>query len=217
MSYDDLEPVDRRATATIIAALIRDRIMDGTFESGRQLTEAQLADRLGVSRGPVREAFQRLVQEGLLEAQPHRGVFVATLDEGDAADVLVARTAIERAAAVRVALNRDPEVLDGLGALLDAMAAAAERSGWADVAAVDLQFHEALVAGAGSPRLSRMYATLLAETLLCLRTLPLEHPEARDVVAEHRALLGALGRGDADAAAAAVESHLRARSEASTA
>lgn len=208
MPFTNLEPVDRRATATIIAETIRDRIIDGSFEPGMQLTEAQLAERLGVSRGPVREAFQRLVQEGLLVAEPHRGVFVTTLDADDAADVRLARSAIERAAAARVAEDADPVALAALGALVAEMADAAESGEWADVADADLRFHEALVTSAQSPRLSRMYATLLAETRLCLRSLPSQHPDPREVVTEHRALLAALTAADAAAAEASVEAHL---------
>lgn len=209
MPFANLEPVDRRATSTIIADTIRARISDGTFEPGMQLTEAQLAERLGVSRGPVREAFQRLVQEGLLDAEHHRGVFVATLDDDDALDVALARLAIERTAAERVAAVGDAGVLAHLSDLVDELAAAAEIGAWPEVAAADLRFHEALVEAAGSPRLSRMYGTLVVETHLCLRMLlPAQHPDPAEVVAEHRTLLAALAAGDAAAAGAGVASHL---------
>lgn len=209
MPFTDLEPVDRRATATIIAETIRERIMDGSFEPGVQLTEVQLAGRLGVSRGPVREAFQRLVQEGLLTAEPHRGVFVTSLDAEDASDVALARSTVERAAAALVARAGDPDVLARLTAIVDEMGAAAEGGGWAGLAEADLRFHEALVDGAGSPRLTRMYATLLAETRLCLRAVPGEDPEPGQVLAEHRSMLDALRSGDAQEAAALVGDHVR--------
>ena len=210
MSFASLEPVDRRATASIIADTVRDRIMDGTFAPDMQLTETQLAEALGVSRGPVREAFQRLVQEGLLRAEPHRGVFVTRLDADAATDVLLARRAVETTAAAEVAARGDAEVLGRLRALVEEMEAAASQ-GWAAVADVDLRFHEALVAGAGSPRLIRMYATLLVETRLCLRSLPFHHPEPQAVVAEHNTLLAALEVGDAATAAATVQAHLEPR------
>jgi DNA-binding GntR family transcriptional regulator len=208
MSFPDLAPIDRRPTATIVAEAIRERIMDGTFAAGTQLTESALAEALGVSRGPLREAFQRLVQEGLLRAEPHRGMFVAELDEADAADVAVARQAIERAAAEQVARRGDPDVLRGLSELVDEMATSAAAGGWAPVAAAAQRVHEALVAGAGSPRLARMYATLLVETRLCLRALPDQHPDPDEVVAEHRDLLEALAQGDGATAAERVSGHL---------
>lgn len=208
MPIADLDPVDRRATADVVAESLRERIIDGTFEPGLQLTEAHLAEALGVSRGPLREAFQRLVQEGLLVAEPHRGVFVRTLDGDDLADVLLARATIERTAADRVARAGRPEVLDRLRALVEDMSAAATAGRGAEVAESDLRFHEALVAGAGSERLVRMYATLLAETRLCLHTMPDRLRAPDEVVAEHRALLAALVGGDALAAVACVDAHL---------
>jgi DNA-binding GntR family transcriptional regulator len=211
MPFTNLHPVDRRSTSTIIADTIRERIADGTFEPGMQLTEAQLAERLGVSRGPVRESFQRLVQEGLLTAEPHRGVFVATLDAEDASDVALARLAVERTAVERLAETGDPATLAALHALVDEMGRAADTGTWAEVAAADLRFHETLVAGAGSPRLTRMYATLVVETHLCLRLLlPAQHPDPSEIVAEHRTLLAALTAGDATAAGACIAGHLDA-------
>ncbi|MBW3557926.1 MAG: GntR family transcriptional regulator, partial [Actinobacteria bacterium] len=87
----NLDRVERRATASVIADVIRERVIDGSFPPGAQLGEVQLAEQLGVSRGPVREALQRLIQEGLLEGRPHRGVFVARLRGDDVVDVYRAR------------------------------------------------------------------------------------------------------------------------------
>ena len=94
----ELEPVPRRSTVEIVSDELRSAIMYGALEPGAQLGEAELAARLGISRGPLREAMQRLVQEGLLVSEPHRGLFVITLDEGDVEDVYLTRLAIERAA-----------------------------------------------------------------------------------------------------------------------
>ena len=72
----ELEPVARQSTAELIADQMRSAIMYGVFAPGTQLGEAELAARFGVSRGPLREAMQRLVQEGLLRGERHRGLFV---------------------------------------------------------------------------------------------------------------------------------------------
>jgi DNA-binding GntR family transcriptional regulator len=206
--FPTLEPLDRRSTPTIVAEAIRSQILEGRFEPGMQLTESQLATQLDVSRGPVREAFQRLVQEGLLVAEPHRGVFVPRLEADDVADVYVARAAIERSAARLLVRRGDPAVLDELGALVTEMSRSAEGGSWSDIADADLRFHETLVAGARSPRLARMYDTLLVETRLCFRNLGDITADPDEVVAEHRALLDALRAGDEDGAAACVEDHL---------
>lgn len=203
-----LRPLDRQSTAGVIADAIRQLIMVGTFAPGMQLTEAQLAEQLEVSRGPVREAFQRLVQEGLLTSVPHRGVFVTTIEPSDVADVYLARSVVEREAARRVARRDDRRVLAMLRQLVDEMAASAVDGSWGDIAETDLRFHATLVAEAGSARLDRMYRTLLAETRLCLRGLREVHPDPADVVAEHRALVDAITAGDEDEAVRCVEHHL---------
>ena len=77
-------------------------ILAGLYSQGEQLNEAVLARRFGVSRGPLREAMQRLIQDGLLENRPHRGVFVPELTDEDLADICFAREAIETAALRRV-------------------------------------------------------------------------------------------------------------------
>ena len=130
----ELEPVERRSTAAIVADRIRTAIMRGTFPPGTQLGEVELAAALGVSRGPLREAMQRLVAEGLLHSERHRGLFVRQLDAADVRDVYTARTAIEGAAALlllagdraaaterlTVALARMEAVADDPVALADA-------------------------------------------------------------------------------------------------
>ncbi|MGH3366428.1 MAG: GntR family transcriptional regulator, partial [Nocardioidaceae bacterium] len=78
-----VKPLERVPTSTLIADQLREAIMSGDIDQGDQVGEAQLAEQLGVSRGPLREAMQRLVQEGLLDSIPHRGLFVATLSEED--------------------------------------------------------------------------------------------------------------------------------------
>jgi DNA-binding GntR family transcriptional regulator len=203
-----LRPLDRQSTAGVIADSIRERIMDGAFAPGAQLTEALLADQLDVSRGPVREAFQRLVQEGLLTSVPHRGVFVTTIEPDEVADVYLARAVVEREAARLVARADDRRVIARLRGFVDEMAAAAVDGSWGDIAETDLRFHATLVAEAGSPRLDRMYRTLLAETRLCLRGLRHVHPDPAEVVAEHRALVDAIAEGDAAQAVRCVEQHL---------
>src|ERR1044072_8287587 len=94
----ELEPITRRSTAAIIADQLRSAIMYGSLPPGAQLGAAHPAAKMGVSRGPLREAMQRLVQEGLLRSERHRGLFVIDMDAADVRDVYQARLAIERAA-----------------------------------------------------------------------------------------------------------------------
>lgn len=211
-------PIDRRPTSDVIADELRRRIVEGDLAPGTQLGEVALADRLEVSRGPVREALQRLVQEGLAVAERHRGVFVATLDEHDAADVYVARAAVERSAALVLVRRGDAAAVDHLAELVEQMRAAAGRrpergtgtaTSWRRLADLDLAFHEALVDAAGSRRLTRMYGTLVAETRMVLAGLEQAYPDGATVVAEHDRLVAALRRGDEAEVLAAVDDHLQ--------
>ena len=106
---DHLEPIPRRSTARLIADRIRSAIVDGRLRPGEHMTEARLAEQLGVSRAPIREALQRLIQEGLAEHR-RQGVFVRQLTNADVADVYYARTACEVAAAD--AIMHSPEDVD---------------------------------------------------------------------------------------------------------
>ncbi len=205
---EELEPLNQETTAQIIAAQIRDRITDGTFPLGSQLREVQLAARLKVSRGPVREALQRLVQEGLLRSERNHGVFVISLDEDDIADIYLARGAIERTAILILMSHRDTEAFDRLENLVDRMSVVAEEGRWKELADLDLRFHESLVDASNSERLRRMFGTLLAETRMCLAALESAYPIRKRLVDEHRKLLAAMRSGSEQGALTLVRSHL---------
>lgn len=204
----EVEPLQRRATVEVVADVLRSRIIAGTFGPGVQLGEVQLAAQLGVSRGPVREALQRLIQEGLLVGRPHRGVFVIELDEDDVADVYRARGAVERAAATAVIVDLESVDLRPLARLVGRMAKAVDRGRWVAVVDLDRQFHQMLVEAAGSPRLTRMYATLLAETAICMGALRSAYPLRVELVDEHAGLLDALAAGDGPRVHALIDEHL---------
>ena len=204
---DSLEPVELRTTSSIIADRIRGAVLDGTFGPGAQLGEAQLANQLNVSRGPVREAMQRLIAEGLLRNERHRGVFVIELDESDVTDIYLARGAIEQAAARQLTGASDAAVLAELDAKLHQMAEVVETGDWAKVAELDLQFHETMIAATGSKRLIRMFRTLISETRLCLMTLEDAYPQRREVVDEHRDIVAAMRNGDADEVGDLLDAH----------
>ncbi|HYO43600.1 MAG TPA: GntR family transcriptional regulator, partial [Candidatus Limnocylindrales bacterium] len=88
-----------------IADQLRDEILDGRLGAGSRLLETELADRFGVSRGPVRDALNELARQGLAEDLPRRGTFVSSLSEHDLEEVYVLRRAIEEAA-VRLAIGK---------------------------------------------------------------------------------------------------------------
>ncbi len=209
----DIEPVNRESTASIIARQLRDAIMTGTLPPGTQLGEAELASRFEVSRGPLREAMQRLVSEGLLRSEPHRGLFVIDLEPDDVHDIYWARSAVERAAAQRVVRGPDRDrVADILSDAVAAMAEADEQDDPTALSEADLAFHEALIGAAGSRRLARMASTLLIETRMCLSALQSTYRRnsqgVDERIAEHNRIIEALRDGDEELLLALLEAHM---------
>lgn len=188
----------KRTLASVIETHLRERIINGHLEPGAQMNEVELATRYDTSRGPVREAIQRLVQEGLLVSSPHRGVFVPVLTDQDLNDLYFARSAIERAAVLAI-LDRGASaaLIATLEEILTRMASDLESGDWRQVAATDLGFHEAVVAGSGSPQLSRMYSMLAGQTRLGLNLLVNTYRGRRDeLLEEHTRLARALADSD---------------------
>jgi DNA-binding GntR family transcriptional regulator len=204
----ELEPVTRRSTVEIISDELRTAIRYGSLEPGAQLGEAELAARLGVSRGPLREAMQRLVQEGLLRSEPHRGLFVVSLDEHDVSDVYTARLAIERAACQLIMRENRQAAAVALTAALNGLVKAARRRDRVAMSDADQAFHEVLVRSSGSPRLARMADTLLVETRMCLHALQEHYPEPAELVEEHRALVDAIAAADEPLLLRLIEDHM---------
>jgi DNA-binding GntR family transcriptional regulator len=204
----ELEPVARQSTAELIADQLRSAIMYGVFAPGAQLGEAELAARFEVSRGPLREAMQRLVQEGLLRGERHRGLFVIDLDTQDVRDIYLARLAIERSACERIMHGNRGEAVARLAEALDDLVTAAESRDRNAMSDADQAFHLALVSCSGNSRLERMAQTLLVETRMCLAALQEHYPEPTDLVTEHRKLVDAITDGDEERLVHLIEAHM---------
>lgn len=203
-----LEPLQLQSTPALIADRLRSEILEGRFPPHTQLAEVELARQLQVSRGPIREAMQRLIQEGLLRAERNRGVFVVELGLDDARDVYLARGVIERAAAAIVAKERPEAALAELEEIVGRIAASV--GAWSELIGHDLAFHQTLVEAAGSPRLSRMFRTLIAETRLCLIRLEPFYQEGTEVVGEHQAIIEALRSGNRRRVDGLLQTHMDA-------
>ncbi len=134
--------------------------MHGVLAPGSQLGEVELAARFGVSRGPPREAMQRLVQEGLLRSEHNRGLFVIALAPDDVRDVYTARAAVERAAVALILWGDRSAAATHLEAVHADMVVAAELNDRAALSDADLRFHEALVGLSGSGSENRRLAAV---------------------------------------------------------
>jgi DNA-binding GntR family transcriptional regulator len=208
---NSLASISSKSTSALIANQLRERILDGSFLPGEQLHEAQIAAHLEVSRGPVREAFQRLNQEGLLVSHRNRGAFVVELTQTDVIEIFEARKALELAAATTIrGSKRDLQsaAIARLRAIVARMPEHALSSNWTELARIDLEFHTSLVASTGNSRLARSYETLAAETRICLANLRDAYPAGYALVEEHERIVDLLEGDDAEELQKAIEFHL---------
>jgi len=199
-------PARRRGLADEVADRIRDAIFDGTYPPGGSLREVELADALGVSRGPVREALLKLEREGLVRGEWHRGTTVTALSEVDVAELDSLRAALEQLA-VTLVVDRGPEL-----AAVDAAVARMERAADEhEMVRCDLDFHDAVYAAAGHRRLREAWEAIRSQVHLFLLTRIGVESEGylAGIPAEHRELAEALRAGDRDAALALFAVHRR--------
>lgn len=202
---DPLAPIVSASTTEIIAERLREAIATGVFRPGDQLTEASLAQGFGVSRGPLREAMQRLTQEGLLVGHRNRGLFVMGLDDAEVQDIYLAREAIEKTAIEQI-------VARGAAAEATSLLPFVERMTTADVesvSAADIDFHVALVQLSRSPRLVSMQATLITQIRMCLTRMQGSFQPSESRVEEHRDIVEAILSEDVPRAHQRLAGHMR--------
>ncbi len=176
------------------------RILDGELPSGERLNENDLADQLGVSRGPVREAARALERAGLVRAVTNQGVYVRKLTIEEALVLYDLRAVIAGYLCARVAEAGDPAVLVTLRALVKQMHTAAGTRDEDSYFQLNLAFHDAVAAAAGAERAETLYDSLGKEVrLMRLRVLTGERKLALSN-AEHTRIVDAIEQKDVEAA-----------------
>ena len=209
MPMPEVEPKRRRTLARDTAYTdLREWILDGTLAPGERLHDLALAERLGVSRTPVREALQRLEDEGLVESSPNRWTRVAPLDPSIANDLYPMIWRLETLALELAAFELGDTELDQMERANQRLVAALDAGDAAAASAADSEFHQVYVNLCGNAEL----ISILQEAKIKLRRLELhyfsQHP-SRESVAEHTAVLTALEFGDITGANAAIEANWR--------
>jgi DNA-binding GntR family transcriptional regulator len=203
-----LEIVRTRSLASLVAQEIEAMILAGTLAAGERLNEQQLATRLGVSRGPVREAVRGLERSGLVVSVRNQGSYVRSVSAAEALEIYDLRAALTGLACARLAGEATAAQREMLGALVQRMEAAREADAAAAYYGLNLEFHAAILAHGGGPRARRLYEDLGNELHLFRRRALVEPENMRESNAEHAAILAAIASGDAAAARAAGEAHI---------
>jgi DNA-binding GntR family transcriptional regulator len=203
-----LDIVRTRSLSSLVAQEIERMILAGTIAGGERLNEQALAQRLGVSRGPVREAVRGLERGGLVVAVRNQGTYVRQVSAEEALEVYDLRAAITGLACARLAEGATRAQLATLRALLKRMEAAWRADDPPAYYAANLEFHAALLAGGSGPRMRRLYQELGNELHLYRRRALVQPENMRESNAEHEAILRAIAARDAPAARAAGEAHI---------
>ncbi len=161
MQHGYVSPVSSAPASAATRAYdhLKRAVLDGTHPGGTLLTEGEVAEQLGVSRTPVREALLRLEAEGLVRLYPKKGALVVPVSAQEAHDVVEARALIEEWAAGRAWARRD-EIVPQLEPLVEEMRRARGAEAFLDFTAADRSFHECVVAAAGNDVLTRSYRGL---------------------------------------------------------
>jgi DNA-binding GntR family transcriptional regulator len=201
-----LAPLQRASLPDRVYAALRDSILAGGFAPGEQLVEARLADELGVSRGPVRDALRRLVEDSLVVDRPHGGSFVREIDAGDLVEIYNVRSAIETLAA-RLCVRRAVDA-GALREQVEVMRAAAARGDAAAVVAAEVAFHERLCELAGNTHLLRTFKRLEGPIHLALAMDDATYESLDDIAAEHLPLVDAIAARDERRAIAESHTHV---------
>lgn len=208
-----MEHQETEASAADAAyAKVKERILDGDLAGGTMVSEGTIADELGMSRTPVREAFLRLQVEGWMRLYPKRGALIREVTPGELDDVVEARILIETDAVRRLVRDSDrvQDVVDDLTDILDEQRRAYEASDLPRLADADTAFHARIVAAGGNALLSEFFATLRdRQRRMLARSLWRRDDRAEQVLADHDLLVRLIADGETAAFEVALGRHIR--------
>jgi DNA-binding GntR family transcriptional regulator len=204
-----IEPGARGGTVDRLVRLLRDGIINNRYAPGQRLIEADLTRDMGVSRGPLREAFRRLAAEGLLDIVPNRGAVVRRLSFREMKELFQIRIALE-ALAVRCAaavIDHGDNRTRFETAIAPIWSDAARLSG-AAYHEENRRFHQAILDVCGNLQLAEVSRQLQLPLIMLQLSGAMSIAMYHDSVAEHRDIARAILDGDADRAEAALRRHL---------
>jgi DNA-binding GntR family transcriptional regulator len=189
--------------------VVREAIVEGDLVPGQRLAEQQLAEELGVSRTPVREALRRLALEGFVVMVPRRGAYVAGMSLKDMNDVFELRMALEGLGAYLAAQRITPQEQTALREVLGQLEAATIADDKEQVISMDTRFHTLIYTASRNRRLIQIVGNL-ADQIQGFRLESLFAPgRLKDTMKEHRRLIAAIERRDANKARRLAEEHVR--------
>lgn len=203
IELDNYQPLGK-----VVYNTLREAILQQVLKPGERLMEQELAEEMGVSRTPVREALRKLEQEGYIVLVPRKGAYVAGLSIKDFCNVFEMRGALEALAAGLAAARATPEEIEEMERNLVLEAAHYESSDLVKTIDVDTRFHELIYQAAKNKRLQNMLKEL-RDQVQRIRTKSLTAPgRLKFALAEHRKIVEAIAAHNVEAAKQAAREHI---------
>ena len=192
----------------VVFNTLRNAILTGELSPGERLMEIKLADKLGVSRTPIREAIRKLELEGLVVNTPRKGAEVANISAEDLRDVLEVRRSLE-VLAIRLACDKmTEETLELLHENIDAFKHSINAKATSDIASVDVSFHDIIYKSTGNNRLIQILNNI-SEQMYRYRFEYIKNKEAWNrLVEEHMNIYEAIKNRDKDLAVKSILLHI---------
>ena len=194
--------------AVVVQQEIERAILVGEYPPGAKLNEAALADTLGVSRGPIREAFRMLDEAGLVRTEKNRGVFVRDIPIDEALEIFDLRAAMDDWVGKRLATCIAPGQLKEIKTLVADMEQAVYGQDAHLYHVLNLKFHDRMVECTGNRKLTDTYRKLIKELSLFRRKNLADAVLMNTFLAEHKVIVEAIASGDAAAAGRAMVDHV---------
>ena len=192
---------------------LRDAIVQGDFQPGQSMVEAEVASQLGVSRAPVREALQILHTEGLVEIEPYHGTVVRRLDKKDIEELYSLRSVLEVFAIQRIVSQRNPESAVILRGYYDRMLEAANQDDLKQVNEIDRGFHDAIITLSGHQLLLSTWITVGLRVRQVMALLNMRNADLKQIAYNHLPIVEAIAEWDLDKSVSAIQEHVAASGE----
>ena len=200
-------PIEKHSLNRLAADTLRQAIVSGSIAPGSRLTEVSLADTMGLSRGPVRAALDRLASERLVVQRPYAGWEVASLTSQDVWELYTLREPLEALAARLAARNMDARKRPVLDEAFARLVAASESDDARAVTDADLELHKTIVAISGHKRLAEQYALVEQQVRMYIASTNARLPTRRHVVREHEGFVTAILAGNVEVADRLARAH----------
>ncbi len=192
----------------VVFRTLRQAILTGDMKPGERLLEIQLANKLGVSRTPIREAIRMLELEGLVVMVPRRGAQVAQITEKSMSDVLEVRCALDELAVELACARITEEEKEELREACDAFEKATQTGEVHVIAKADVDFHDIIFKVAGNPRLTQMVNNLAEQMYRYRFEYIKDESQHQMLVKEHRRICESISKGDVKASKTAIKEHI---------